>query len=674
MAEPDTLSGTPATNLDSVVPTLSSTKSLRNLRNASSQGMRRVSSARQASAAAIALENAASGFFTRRQMQEFVSENGAEMLRKRRQQYLQGAGLWTFAQRPSFGLPLFIKIGVILIVPVALALVLLGFGVDVASQQRAGREFGIYDLIWTMAFPDLDQGRTLVQNLTVIAAVILGLLIAVVTFVLQLASGRLTPRVSHLVFRDRMIGTAVGAVVLTMIYCLWVLLCLGIFYNSRFNVWVCFLLVLAELVMLVPFVIYLFWFLEADKVVSKIMDSGLKAAELTVSNPDLDIDVEQQQVRVNQTIEHLMGAANSALKRKDKDITAMIVNALLQFTLVYGNYKDALAARPAWFRIPKWIRQSSDFLTKVDDELAQLERSQVWVEWKILQSYKTLFNDSFKHMKETCYQIATNTQVIGDIAARRGDIETLNQVIHFFNTYRRAGLNKVDVRTVYNCLYQYRKLAEALIDEGQRVRKLLAGSDLAADFEHALNDIERSAVRVAKFIRYYGGAAADRSVGNKAYVFVVETVAQDMRMILEKALKENSFAHDELLAVFLTLYDGTEDGGPVIGGVRKAQLILATTYVAAERLDYAEMVCELLREESNETLWTTIQELSNDTTRDFWEISERGQNMHYMDTAQREAIPRLLAFFPGIMEDAELLMQRSKDKRYIRKQQLCKFD
>lgn len=37
-----------------------------------------------------------------------------------------------------------------------------------------------------------------------------------------------------------------------------------------------------------------------------------------------------------------MDAANSALKKKDKNITAEIVDALCSFTMHYGNYKDQM--------------------------------------------------------------------------------------------------------------------------------------------------------------------------------------------------------------------------------------------------------------------------------------------------------------------------------------------
>lgn len=115
-----------------------------------------------------------------------------------------------------------------------------------------------------------------------------------------------------------------------------------------------------------------------------------------------------------------------------------------------------------------------------------------------------------KTLKELCYHIAMNTRIMGEAAARRGgtphhttphhttqhllylsftcflfvhmrgvwcvvcvrvrvrvccgaDLATLDLTILFLNTFLRMSINAKDVRTVYNCIYQYRKLAEAII-------------------------------------------------------------------------------------------------------------------------------------------------------------------------------------------------------------------
>jgi hypothetical protein len=117
-------------------------------------------------------------------------------------------------------------------------------------------------------------------------------------------------------------------------------------------------------------------------------------------------------------IEHLMDAASSALKKKDKNICADIVDALCSFAMAYGLHKGEMKAQ--WFQIPGWIKQSPDFLIMSDEAIDQLTSRQTWLEWKVLRQYQMLFDESIKSLKELSYHISMNTRIMGEAAARRG--------------------------------------------------------------------------------------------------------------------------------------------------------------------------------------------------------------------------------------------------------------
>jgi hypothetical protein len=116
-------------------------------------------------------------------------------------------------------------------------------------------------------------------------------------------------------------------------------------------------------------------------------------------------------------VEHLMDAAEGALKKKDKNITAEIVDALCSFAIHYGALKGNLF--PYWFRVPLWLRQSPDFLTLSDQAMDGLKERRTWMEWKILKQYETLFTAALKWMKELSYHIAMDTRIIAQAAAER---------------------------------------------------------------------------------------------------------------------------------------------------------------------------------------------------------------------------------------------------------------
>lgn len=150
-----------------------------------------------------------------------------------------------------------------------------------------------------------------------------------------------------------------------------------------------------------------------------------------------------------------------------------------------------------WFKLPSWMRVGPDFLTLSQEAAASLEEKKNWVEWKILRNYQHLFNEALKYMKELCYHISINTRKMGQTATEWEDIHALDMILKFMNTYTRSGINKNDTRTVYNLLYQYRLLAEFIIDhcKKQRTRKALDSS--------VKSELESRAVKIAKYLRYY---------------------------------------------------------------------------------------------------------------------------------------------------------------------------
>ncbi len=84
-----------------------------------------------------------------------------------------------------------------------------------------------------------------------------------------------------------------------------------------------------------------------------------------------------------------------------------------------------------------------------------------------------------------------------------------------------------------------------------------------------------------------------------------------------------SIAHDPLLEIFLTLEDSVDGKGSP--GVRKAKVILATSYLIGGGELYAKKIQEEFGDESHKVLWSLLQELTSLTNREFWEVTERGE-------------------------------------------------
>jgi hypothetical protein len=193
------------------------------------------------------------------------------------------------------------------------------------------------------------------------------------------------------------------------------------------------------------------------------------------------------------------------------------------------------------------------------------------------------------------------------------------------NTYLRAALNARDVRTAYNVLNQYRQLAEAL---------------LAAPAE-ADGWTQLTVVEIAGHFKYYARLAHGSGMG-----FVTETVAYDLCALCEIASARRAACHDRLLAVFLEIDKQPENQAEerALRGVRKAQAKLASYYLGSGEAARARAIFDDMSNESAVRLRSIRDEMLAITSKDFWEVVDRGTNFDYLPAARKE---KLRQFFSG---------------------------
>lgn len=114
----------------------------------------------------------------------------------------------------------------------------------------------------------------------------------------------------------------------------------------------------------------------------------------------------------------------------------------------------------------------------------------------------------------------------------------------------------------------------------------------------------------------------------------------------------------------------TEKG---LQGVRRAQIILATTYLVARCPEYARAIQEDFADESHKRLWGLLQELQNVTNREFWEVSERGTNFTFLSQEQKQQLPIFFSWFKNFLSQ-EVPLNQAEKKRFQRQQALMNFE
>ncbi len=469
-------------------------------------------------------------------------------------------------------------------------------------------------------FVDFDPAprQNALPNLAQIITAVLGIAITVVSIVVQLAANRYTPRVTEMFFRDRINLTVMGFFVVACVDALWVSFAVTHDYVPQATIIVTIGVATASLLLLVPYFAYVFDFLDPEKVIARIGEQTLRAALGGAGARQADTVAGMEQ---------LADIAVNAVAQKDKAIASDAIGALRALAVRYLQVKQTLAAE--WFAIGPALRRTPDFVAMAPQSIDDLGRQRAWLEWKVLRHIREVFAEAMNSLPEMAHVAAIEARYVGETALACGDQAVLQTVIKFMNTFLRLALNARDVRSAYNVLNQYRLLAEALIERP-------ASPDDATT---------ATLSAVAEHFTYYA-----RLANGMGLPFVAETAAYDLCAMCELASDRKSPAHDRLLRALLDLDKEAENTAQekALRGVRKAQAKLASFYLLRGLDDRARTIYADMALESPERLRSIRDELLAVTSKDFWEVVDRGTNFDYIDDARKQTLRAFFGWFQDL--------------------------
>jgi hypothetical protein len=125
---------------------------------------------------------------------------------------------------------------------------------------------------------------------------------------------------------------------------------------------------------------------------------------------------------------------------------------------------------------------------------------------------------------------------------------------------------------------------------------------------------------------------------------VTESVAWDISAICQHAHANQSDEEEAMLAQMLDLDRPlrTQQQESALLAIRKAQVKLAAYYLTQGQEEKARRIAEDMRAEPHARLSQIRDSLEKVTTKDYWEIIDRGRNFEYMPPEQRA---KLAVFF-----------------------------
>jgi len=459
-----------------------------------------------------------------------------------------------------------------------------------------------------------------VPSLGGMIAAVLGIVITVVSIVVQLSASRFHG-VANMFLRDRTNLAVMGFYVVACVCGVLVSLSLRPDFVPRATLLGMMVATTMGLVLMAPYFAYVFWFLEPTNIISRIRSEAVTTTKTGSQSKD-DRRTEAAQARVVSSMEELTDISSNSISGKDKIIASRAVDGLKDFAVEYVRALKADAS-PSWFELGSGIRQNPDFVAMEAESRRDLVERKTWVEWKVMRQYLGIYSEALSVMPDINYLIAIDTRYIGEAAAEIDDDELIELVFRYMNSYLRATLNAKNVRTAYNVFNQYRQLVEAMMRRGH-------GKWAATAVGH---------------MKYYGHVSYDMNLS-----FVTETVAYDMGTLCEVAHQLELPQHDEILDIFLQLDRETARRSEerALKGVRKAQTKLAAYYLMVEERELARLIYHDMENDPPDRLEAIKEELERVETKDFWEIIDRGRNFEYMPPKQKAAMRRFFTWFEGI--------------------------
>ena len=462
------------------------------------------------------------------------------------------------------------------------------------------------------------------SGLAGMTAAVLGIVITVVSLLVQLTSDRYTG-VARMFLRDRTNVAVMSYYVITCVVGVFLSLSLHSAFVPRATVFAMMVATCAGIVIMLPYFAYVFRFLEPVNLISRIQAEA--AVDLRQASTTTDpAELREGQAGAITALEELTDITSNSISGKDKIIASRAVDGIKDLVVDYLDIKHRV--QPSWHQINETIAQNPDFVAMDPESLRDLEAERTWLEWKALRQYLGIYAEAQGDMPDINYLIAIDTRYIGEAALAKNDKDVLDLAFRFMNSYLRAALNARAVRTAYNVMNQYRLLVESMIRGGSA----------------------EMAITGVRHMIYYGRTSYDMQLG-----FVTETVAWDVAALCEFAHAQRGKAglpddlDEKMLAMFLELDQPLRVKRQEAGlqGIRKAQVKLACYYLAAGAEERAKQIAKDMEGEDRERLASIREQLSKVESKEFWEIIDRGRNFEFMPSRQREQMDRFFALLPA---------------------------
>src|SRR5688572_29595574 len=198
---------------------------------------------------------------------------------------------------------------------------------------------------------DAEKITDAVSSLAGMIAAVFGIVITVVSIIVQLSADRYTG-VARMFLRDKVNLGVMTFYVIACVCGVWLSVSLQDHYVPRVALLTMLVATTGGLVLMGPYFGYVFWFLEPMNIIDRIRHGAVQAATYG-SGTSSHSAVSDYQSRTLGAMEELTDITSNSISGKDKIIASGAVDALKDFALEY--LKNKSKASSDWFSIGEYI-------------------------------------------------------------------------------------------------------------------------------------------------------------------------------------------------------------------------------------------------------------------------------------------------------------------------------
>lgn len=449
----------------------------------------------------------------------------------------------------------------------------------------------------------IDLAGKVISDLNRMLGVTLSMLVALCALAIPLTANVYTPKLIEIFVNDTLNRVVLTGLVLANAIVLWNkwILAGPTPDGAQVRLMVCLGIGLLGVLTIGPYLLYVLRFLLPTTIIGRLerqvladLDTGGHAASTAARVAADSAAIQNIKVLGNITLR--------SVERYDRETALQCLQALRNIFETYQAHKDLLP--------PSFLQEQRGSLLGLSPELArEVERLNAVIEVALLQELQLVLPLAMDRLPELVARVASIARHIGARTAERGDAGSHEMAILHFNTFLRHTLKNRHPDAFYKFVYQYRRLAEELLEIEPRL-----------------------AWRVAFYLDYYGHQAVRMGMG-----YLINVVAYDMAAVCDLAYRMETEGRRELLDLFVRL-DRDEAQLLDMPGVVKAQIILAARLRTRGLHEATDDVLTELRKVKTSRLEEAFSQIMRAHEENFWEIADRRRHLDHVEPEYRDAV------------------------------------